>query len=94
MVLIASNKYYYNQFGNPPRHSVWTIYQVAFSIIFSGSLIFYFISLYSLSSLLSETNSPWLIYESIKALKTKTSIVFNFGFASNTILSWFLFLDS
>ena len=33
----------------------------------------------------------WLIYESIKALEIKTSIVFNLVFASNTILSCFFF---
>ena len=35
----------------------------------------------------TETNSSWLIYELIKALDIKISIVLNWGFANNTILS-------
>ena len=48
-------------------------------------------SLYSLNTLFTETNSPWLIYESIKNLEIKTSIIFNLAVPSNTILSCFLF---
>ena len=36
-------------------------------------------------------NSSWLIYESIKALENRDSIVFNLSFLNNTILSWFFF---
>ena len=37
-------------------------------------------------------NSSWLIFESIKALEIKTSILFNLDFAKNTILSCLFFL--
>ena len=47
------------------------------------------ISSYSFNTLFTETNSSWLIYESIKPLELKTSMVFNLPFASNTILSCF-----
>ena len=33
----------------------------------------------------------WLIYELIRALEIRTSIVFNLYFPNNTILQWFLF---
>ena len=51
----------------------------------------FFISLYSLNTLFTETNSSWLIYESIKALEIRISIVFNLSFPNNTILSCFFF---
>ena len=38
-----------------------------------------------------KTNSSWLIFESIKALEIKTSMLFNLDFANNTILSCFFF---
>ena len=53
---------------------------------------FFFISLSSLKTLFTETNSSLLIYESIKALEIITSIVFNLSFPSNTsILQCFFF---
>ena len=39
----------------------------------------------------TETNSPWPIYESIKDLEIRTSLVFNLIFPNNTIFSCFLF---
>ena len=38
-----------------------------------------------------EIRNSWLILESIKALKIKTSKLFNLDFDSNTILSCFFF---
>ena len=38
-----------------------------------------------------KTNSSWLIFESIKALGIKNSMLFDLGFAKNTILSSFFF---
>ena len=48
-----------------------------YSLFHREFLISFFISLYSLKRLFAETNSYWLIYESIKALEIRTSIVFN-----------------
>ena len=48
-----------------------------------------FMSLYSLNTLFTETNSLRLIDESIKALEVMTSMVFNLVFANNAILSCF-----
>ena len=45
----------------------------------------------SFSTLFIKTNSPWVIFESIKALEIKISMSFNLDFASNTILSCFFF---
>ena len=61
------------------------------STTFSGFLIFSFISLYYRSTLFSETNSEWVIYESIGALEIKTSIIFDLVLADNSILSCFFF---
>ena len=52
---------------------------------------FLFISLYSLHTLFIKTNSSWQIVESIKHLKIKTSILFNFDFTNNTFLPCFFF---
>ena len=38
-----------------------------------------------------KTNSSWLIFESVKALEIKTSMLFNLDFDSNNILSCFFF---
>ena len=38
-----------------------------------------------------KTNSSWLIFESIKALEIKNSLIFHLDFANNTILSCFVF---
>ena len=38
---------------------------------------------YSLSSLITETNSSWLIDRPIKVLEIKTSMLFNLAFAYN-----------
>ena len=58
---------------------------------FQDSFISSFVSLSSLNTLFTETNSSSIIYESIKALEIKTSIAFNLGFPSNTVISWFFF---
>ena len=42
-------------------------------------------------TLFIKTNSSLIIFESVKALRTKTSMLFNIVFANNTILSCFLF---
>ena len=39
----------------------------------------------------TKTNSSRLIYDSLKALKIKTSMIFNLVFANNTILLCFFF---
>ena len=72
---------------------------ILYSIFCRSFRIFYsFLSLYSVSTLFTETNLLWLIYESIKALETRTSIAFNLAFHSNTVLSCFflfyLIIDS
>ena len=54
-------------------------------------LISSFILSYSYSTLFIKTNSSWLIFESIKALEIKTSILLYLDFAKNTILSFFFF---
>ena len=46
-------------------------------------------SLYFFNTLFIRTNSSRIICESIKALETKTSLLFNLVFAKNTILSCF-----
>ena len=56
-----------------------------------GFFISSFISLYSLQTLFTETNSSRLIYVSIKDLGIKTSIVSDFVFARNTVLSYVFF---
>ena len=56
-----------------------------------GFFIFCFISSYSFSTLFTETSSIKLIFETIKALEIKSSIVFNLVFANNTTLSCFFF---
>ena len=38
-----------------------------------------------------EINSSWLVYTLIKALETRTSIIGNLSFPSNTILLYFFF---
>ena len=66
----------------------------SFYIIYSTEVSGFFISSFgSLSSLniFTETNSSWLLYESIKALEITTSIVSNLGYPSNTIFSYFFF---
>ena len=54
-------------------------------------LISSFILSHSFSTLFIDTNSSWLIFESIKSLEIKTTIVFDLVSASNTILSCFFF---
>ena len=44
--------------------------------------ISFFISLYSLNTLFTKTNSSWLIYESIKGLEIRTSKVSNLSLAT------------
>ena len=53
---------------------------------------FFFHPIIFLNTLLTESDSSWLIYESLKDLEIKTLIVFNLIFDSNTILSCFFFL--
>ena len=55
-------------------------------------MIFSFITLYSFNTLFFKTNSSWLIFESVKALEIKTSMLFNLDFGSNNILSCFFFV--
>ena len=64
---------------------------VIYSTEVSGFFISFFIFLFSVNTLFTETNSSCLTYESIKDLEIKTSIVSNFVFLSNTILSCFFF---
>ena len=42
-------------------------------------------------TLFIKTNSSWVIFESIKALEIKNSMLFSLDFAKKTILSCFLF---
>ena len=67
---------------------IYHIY-IVYSRDVSGS--FFFISLFFLNTLFIETNSSWLIYESIKAVEIETLITFNLAFPCNTIGSCFLF---
>ena len=55
------------------------------------SFISSFISSYSFNTLITKTNSSWLIYESIKALEIKIFMLFELVFANNTTLSCFFF---
>ena len=48
-------------------------------------------SSYYFNTLFIETNSSWLIYESINALEINTSTVFNWAFAYNIIWLCFFF---
>ena len=50
-----------------------------------------FISSYSFCSLFIKTNSSWTIFESIKDLEIKTSMLFNLDFANSTFLSCFFY---
>ena len=54
-------------------------------------LISSFISLSSSGTLSIKTNLSSLIFESIKALRTKTSPLFNLDFPNDNTLSWFFF---
>ena len=49
-------------------------------------------SSYSFEIFFTKTNSSWLIYESLKTLVIKSSILCNLFFASNTFDHSFLFL--
>ena len=51
-----------------------------------GVSISYFVALYY-NKLFAERNSSWLIYESIYEFEIRTSIVFNWYFPNNTIVS-------
>ena len=50
-----------------------------------------FISSCSFSTLFIKTNWLWIIFESIKALEIKPSILFNLALPNITILSYFFF---
>ena len=71
----------------------YLVHSTAFLWLLTSS----FILLYSINALFTEQNSSWLIYESLKPLEIKTSIVFNLVFANNTTLLWafllFLIID-
>ena len=67
---------------------IYHIY-IIYSTDVSGS--FFFIPLFFLNTLFIETNSSWLIYESIEAVEIETWITFNLAFPCNTIGSCFLF---
>ena len=78
--------------STPFFHTFFWLYQpylLAYSTEVSAFFISSFISLYLLYTLCTETNLSWLIYESIKALDTSTSIAFNLAFSSITFLSCF-----
>ena len=47
-----------------------------------GFFIYFFILLYSLNTLFTEKDLPWLLYESIKVLEIKISEVFNLFLAT------------
>ena len=49
-------------------------------------------SSYTFSIIFLKENSLWLIFESIRALEIKTSMLFNLVFPKNTILSCFFFI--
>ena len=51
-----------------------------------------FISIYYFNTLFIKTNSSWLIFEAIKVLEIKTSMLFDLDFANNIVLSCFFFL--
>ena len=51
-----------------------------------------FVSPYSSCTVFIKTNSSWLIFESIKDLEIKTSMLFNLDFVNHTVLSCFFFL--
>ena len=53
---------------------------------------FFFHIVIVFSSLFTEKNSSWLIFEPIEALEIKTSIVFKLVFANKTILLCFLLI--
>ena len=46
---------------------------------------------FSVNTLCTEADYPWLIYKSIKPFESKTSIALNLAFPSNTVLSYFFF---
>ena len=54
-----------------------------------GVFIASFMSLYIVNKLVTSKNSLQLISESIKVLEIMTSMIFNLGFANNTVLSCF-----
>ena len=67
---------------------------IVYSTDVLGLFISYFVSLYSLSILFTETNYSWLKYESITDLQIITSILSNLAFANNTILLCLFFYDN
>ena len=94
--MLIIQPYYFNS----TSYCFYTIFFICFSAyrnhvflfadsIFSRFLIFFFISLCSFSIFFTKTDSSQMIYESIKVLEIKISIVFNLVFAINTILSCF-----
>ena len=72
---------------------IYIVYSTEFSWFFISS----FNSLYSRNTVCTETYSSWLIYDLIKILDIRTSIVSNLVIPSNTILScsffFFLIID-
>ena len=66
-------------------------HNIVYSAEISGFFISSYIWLYFLNALFTETNSSWLIHESIKVLEIRTSIEFNVSFHNNTISSCFFF---
>ena len=72
--------------GTISSHCFYIVYFAAFS----GFLICFFISLYYFKILFNETNYLRLIYDSIKALEIKISILFSLVFANNL---FFLIID-
>ena len=79
----SSYIYYYRQFPIIMCYCFYTISFICFSayindiyILCSFFLLFFFISWFSLNTLFTETNLSWLLYESIKTLEFRISIVF------------------
>ena len=76
--------------SRPFRSYVFLLISTIFIYCISQNLqnffISFFISLYSLKTLFIETNSTWLICESIKALEIGTSIIFNLSFPTQPVI--------
>ena len=64
----------------------WSIKSLNFWFLF-------FIPSYSLNASFTKTNSSWLMYESVKVLEIKASMLFNLFFSNSSILSWFFFFS-
>ena len=81
------------QYSITMYYCFYTISFIRFSAYINHISIIYstLVSLSPLNTLLTETNSSWLTYKSIKSLEIRTLKVPNLDFPSNTILSCFFF---